>query len=132
MDLSSELFVLVAACLIVGCIMLGALIAALILLPRRDDRRLQMRQGDTVTPDEGQVESEEPSSRDIMNSLRNGFAHIQRENLVNFRITLIALAVAIMFASIAGLQQSSLGRIGLFVAGIILFVLVAFFPRRVR
>jgi len=131
MDSSSEIFVLVVACLMVGCIILGALIAALILLPRRDDRRLRMRQEDTVTPNEEQTENGEPSSRDIMNSLRNGFAHIQRENLVNFRTTLIALAIAIMLASVAGLQMSSLSRVGLYVAGL-LAIVAAMRYRRVR
>jgi Flp pilus assembly protein TadB len=130
MDLSSEIFVLVVACLIVGCIMLGFLIAALILLPRHDDRRLQMRPRDTITPNEGQTENGEPNSRDIMNSLRNGFAHIQRENLINFRITLITLAIAIMLASVAGLQVSLLSRVILYVAGMIV-ILAVLFSRRV-
>lgn len=131
MDLSNEIFILVVACLIVVCITLGLLIGALILLPKRDDRGLQMRPGDTVTPNGGQAENGEPSSRDIVNLLRNGVDRIQRENLTNFRVMLIALAVAIMLASVAGLLESIFWRFGLYVLGLTA-IAAAILYKRVR
>jgi len=125
MDLSSEIFVLVVACLVVSCIILGALITTLILLPRRD-RRLQMRQEDTVTPDEEQTENGEPSSRDIMNQLKR----IQKEQFDQLKITLITFAIAIILSSVAGSIENIGQRFGLMAIGLAIFVGACLLYRR--
>jgi len=131
MDLLGGMFILAVACLIVVCIALGLGIGALIFLSKRDDRRLQVTSGDMTTPNRGQPESGEPNSRDIVNLVRNGFDRIQRENLINFRLTLIALGVAIMLASVVGRLEDIIWRLVLYGLGLVAIV-AAILYRRVR